>query len=492
MQQGNTEFDPGTFTFINQTEKLGWPPHDWDVPGLPKLWQYNLHYFDWLWGLSYDKAREAVIDWMARYPLIRGRVGWDSYPTSLRLSNWCGVFFDKFRDRTEQDTSFLNTIWRGIFIQVGWLARHPEIHLQGNHLFENGAALAFTGSCFSGDAAQKWLQGGLQILNSQIPEQILPDGMHFERSPMYHSRMIWLMRLLRDTGNGKLMNLVEKPYTVMQETLAMLLHPDGDIALLNDSAFNIYNTPRELVGSDRMIIGAWSLPDAGYYGYRGRDGSYVVCDAGNIGPDYIPGHAHADIFSFELSMNGHRVIVDSGLFDYERSRTRSYCRSTRAHNTVEIEGMDQSEMWGGFRVARRGYPHDVKWNGADDGFMLSGWHDGYTRLKGKPVHARRFQWSHGSGLVLHDTITTARDVMCRSYLHLHPECSCETSDNNAVLISFSAGRFKIRFDGPGALEVRQGSYYPEFSIAYDNTVLAYSWLAVTSGTTITCRIEPVS
>ncbi|MEA3365431.1 MAG: heparinase II/III family protein, partial [Candidatus Hydrogenedentes bacterium] len=191
----------GKFEFLNHEEYLGWPPSDWNVAGLPKLWQYNLHYFDWLWGLGYTDVREGVLGWIDRHPLGRARIGWDPYPLSLRLLNWCAVCFGKFRAETEADPEFIQKLWQSIYLQAEWLSRHLETHLLGNHLFENGAALAFAGSCFGGVAGERWLHRGLHILEREIPEQILPDGMHFELSCMYHVRITYLLRLLLDTGN---------------------------------------------------------------------------------------------------------------------------------------------------------------------------------------------------------------------------------------------------------------------------------------------------
>ncbi len=82
----------------------------------------------------------------------------------------------------------------------------------------------------------------------------------------------------------------------------------------------------------------------------------MVIDCGAIGPDYQPGHAHCDTLSYELAIDGRRVIVDSGVHDYEPTQHRAYARSTPAHNTVVIDGQEQSEMWGVFRVARRARP----------------------------------------------------------------------------------------------------------------------------------------
>ena len=465
----------GDFVFLNHEEHLGWPPSDWNASALPRLWQYNLHYFDWLWGLEFASVREGILHWISRHPLGRRQVGWEAYPISLRLINWCAVCFGQFRAQTQADPEFMRALWHSIYLQAEWLLRHLEAHLLGNHLFENGAALAFVGSCFGGAAGARWLEEGLRILDREIPEQILPDGMHFERSPMYHVRITYLLRLLQDTGNDALCALVAEPLVRMRKALACLCHPDGGIALLNDSAFGVYPESSALLEGDcSQANGAWALPDAGYYGWRGDDGAYIVCDAGPIGPDYIPGHAHGDIFSFELSLKGQRVIVDSGVYDYVAGPMREYCRSTRAHNTIEINGADQCEFWGAFRVGKRGRPREVEWDADSDGFRLSAWHDGYARLPGGPVHRRTIQWEATKRLVVCDQIRSRQPVHTVSRLHFHPSCEIERVDAHNVNVRFPAGQIQIVLEGDGELRMEDAHYCPEFGRREPNIALAYA------------------
>lgn len=474
----------GQFAFLNSKQDIGWPP-DWDRNDLSKLWLYNLHYFEYLWCLDYGKSKTLVLDWIDKYPLRRKQIGWEPYPTSLRLMNLCGIFFSKYRKQTEGDSVFLRKLWLSVYIQAEWLLKHLERHLMGNHLFENGVALAFVGSCFSGIAADKWLQTGTRILTKEIPEQVLNDGMHFELSPMYHCRIMCLLAMLAGTGHPQLADLTRKPLERMVAALRYLTHPDGQIALLNDSAFGIHKIPPELVsyvyespsdGNSGLInraAGAFALPEAGYYGYRDDSGTYIICDAAPIGPDYIPGHAHADIFSFEMSMKGHRVVIDSGVYDYEPSSMRSYCRSTNAHNTVEVEGHDQCQMWATFRVAKRGRPHDIKWIPKVDGFQLSGWHDGYKRLKGHPVHFREFNWSKSGELIIRDIITASCTQSIVSRLHLHPNCKIDQLKDNTTWVTYPAGRFKISFWGDGKSLAEDSYYCPEFGVKIPNKAVAF-------------------
>ena len=466
----------GTLTFLHSPVNVGFPPR-WNCPELPKLWQYNLHYFEWLWALDYEDARAVVLDWIRNHPLAKGAVGWEPYPLSLRVVNWCTVFWGRFRDRVERDEPFLKVLWTSLCRQAQWLMRHTETHLLGNHYLENAAALALAGSCFVGERAGEWLDKGLHILEDQIPEQILPDSMHFELSPMYHCRAIYVLATLMATGNDRLRAVVQGSLSRMVRTLDRICHPDGGIALLNDSALGIYNEPDALRSYARRLLGdgadgtisgtgAFALEHAGYYGWCDRGGTYIISDFGKGGPDHVPGHAHADMFSFELSLKGCRVVVDSGVCDYEVSSTRSYCRSTAAHNTVEIDGQDQSEMWGAFRVARRGYPRDLLWSPRENGFGLGAWHDGYRRLPGSPIHSRTMLWDAAGCLRIIDRVSARRSVHVVSRLHLHPDCSVATI--SATGIRVSRGDAVCTIESPTPPSIRESFYCPEFGLRQPN------------------------
>jgi uncharacterized heparinase superfamily protein len=215
------------------------------------------------------------------------------------------------------------------------------------------------------------------------------------------------------------------------------------------------------------------MPETGYFGAAGRGGDYLVCDAGPIGPDYQPGHAHGDLFSFELSFGGRRVVSDSGVHGYEDDPLRAWCRSTRAHNTVEIDGQSQCEFWSVFRVARRARPHDVRFEPRDGGFRLSAWHDGYQRLAGAPRHQRRFAWHPRGVLLVKDEITSGRSVTARSRLHLHPGCVVEDLAGLRARIRHPGGVFQICFAGAGELTVEASEHCPEFGSRQERTALCF-------------------
>ena len=458
----------GSLTFLNCSRLVGWPPQ-WSCPALPKLWQYNLHYFDFIWALDLAAAQCLAVDWIQQHRLAKGQVGWEPYPTSLRMMNWCTYFFGRHCERVEVDRAFCRQLWGSIFLQTEWLSRRVELHLLGNHLLENAAALAIVGSCFAGEAAGRWLAQGRRLLVHELNEQVLADGLHFERSPMYHCRVLHLLLLL-NAGIPEIAELVAELVRRACAALLSVCHPDGRIALLNDSAFGICHAPQTLADYSAEALGepkaeaengAFALGSAGYFGYRdGND--YVICDAGEIGPSYIPGHAHGDMFSFELSFDGCRVFTDSGVSDYEISETRRYCRSTAAHNTVEVAGQDQCEFWAAFRVGRRGRPRDLKWEAMPQGFRLKGWHDGYMRLPGQPRHERQFSWHRDGVLLVRDRVSSRVVVDVVARFHLHPDCRVAQLAGMSARIEHPGGYCTLTAAGNAALSVEESRYCPEF------------------------------
>ena len=473
----------GHFNFLDRTEALGWPP-GWHPRGAGRLWEYNLHYFEYLWALDFDAAKAVVRDWIAHHLLERRAAGWKPYPTSLRLLNWCAVFFARHAEQTAADQAFRNVLWRSVYLQAEWLLRHLETHRMGNHLLENAVALAFCGSCFDGDAAERWKRVGVNLLSEQLPEQVLADGCHFEQSPMYQLRVAYALTSLLNTGDAELAEQVREPLERMMSASLRLCHPDGRIALFGDSAFSIYNQPSDLRdwwirvsgrsrSDERADPEAFALRDSGYYGARHSNGHYLICDAGPMGPDAQMGHAHGDLFSFELSLRGHRVICDSGVHGYGGDPYRSYCRSTRAHNTIEVNGEDQCEFWATFRVARRARPREIRWEPTDSGFRLSGWHDGYERLPGKPRHYREFSWHERGVLIVVDRVSGARSVSVASRLHLHPDCKIVDLGSRTARIRAPGGDFYVAFAGRGRLQVEPSVYCPEFGVAIENQALVF-------------------
>ena len=159
----------------------------------------------------------------------------------------------------------------------------------------------------------------------------------------------------------------------------------------------------------------WSLPSSGYFRLDLEEAS-IIGDVGKIGPDYIPGHAHADTLSFEMSVYDRRLIVNSGISEYGDSVERLRQRGTAAHSTVIIDETNSSEVWGGFRVARRARPFGLQINEKEQFINCS--HDGYSIITGKPIHSRTWHYEERRLQVIDRINGGFNSVEAR--FHIHP------------------------------------------------------------------------
>lgn len=456
---------PVQFRFLNHVHTLP-DKGGWEERSLERLWLYNLHYFD---DLNAEDAgertkwhRDLINRWMVENGPGEG-TGWESYPTSLRIVNWI---------KWALTGNSLESEWlHSLAIQTRWLRRRLEWHLMGNHLLENAKALIFAGSYFKGLEADGWLKKGLQILDREIPEQVLEDGGHFELSPMYHSIILEdILDLVNvaQTWPGKFPNSIVRVWRStaekMLEWLAALTHPDGQIAFFNDAAFGIAGTPDSLrdyamrlsVDSPNHEQGTvCSLVSSGYVRISQGD-AVVLLDVASIGPDYLPGHAHADTLSFEFSLFGQRILVNSGTSLYEQGKERLRQRGTAAHNTVQIDRENSSEVWSSFRVARRAKPFDLVFDRIGDGWSLvTCSHDGYKRLAGQNIHRRQWKLQSKQLDVIDKIDGPFRAAVSRFYLH--PDVSVE-----GRCLHIPDGR-KIRFNSKGArIDIIESTWHPEF------------------------------
>ena len=419
---------PTRFRFLNDEHDLI-TGKDWVSSVLPKLWTYNLHYFDDLNATGAaergDWHRALIARWVAENPPGTG-TGWEPYPLSLRIVNWI---------KWALSGNSLGDARESLAVQVRFLTGRLERHLLGNHLFANAKALVFAGCFFEGDEASEWLHSGMAILEREIPEQILADGGHFERSTMYHALayedMLDLANLSATfpeafTPWASLMSAWPSLIGKMGSWLGVMCHPDGEIAFFNDAAIGIAPSPSELFAYAHRLghtASSWDgdfvwLEHSGYIRVQTGD-AVLLIDAAPVGPDYLPGHAHADTLSYELSLFGQRVVVNSGTSRYGLGQQREQERATAAHSTLEIDDQNSSEVWAGFRVAQRAYPFDVSVRREDGAIVVEAAHDGYRRLPGRAVHRRRWVL-HERSLEVIDRVDGGFSKAI-SRMHFHPD-----------------------------------------------------------------------
>jgi len=392
------------FRFLNITKKFD--TIDWNYSENGKLWTYNLTYFEFLSQENSEEFRYLIDDFIDNIEVIKD--GLEPFPISLRGLNWIKYLIQyEIKD---------NKINNSLYSQYHLLMSRVEYHLLGNHLLENAFSLLF-GAYYFQD--KKFYAKSKKILLKELDEQILKDGAHFELSPMYHQLMLYrvldCINLVKnnDWMNRELLGILTNKAEQMLGWIDIISYRDGSIPLLNDSANGIAPTTQELFAYAKKLeleIKDIELSESGYRKFI-NDNYEMIVDVGQIGPDYIPGHAHSDTFNFELYVHGKPFIVDTGLSTYENNAQRMSERSTMAHNTVQIENKEQSEVWGGFRVANRAKVLDLK----ESNNNIKATHDGYK--KEKIYHTRKWMCLDNM-IVIEDSINKKAETIAR--FHFHP------------------------------------------------------------------------
>ena len=449
-------------------------------PAFSPLWRYQVHGFKWLralWHAPEAGDRARILDWMHQWmdahPPGTGEA-WDGYPLSWRIVHWAAAcaWFQIDDPRVRESIAW----------QTSCLAANPEYDVCANHLLINGVALTLA-QALTGKQGQ-----GLELLRREVAEQVLADGGQYERSLMYHAEVLEACLAAHAALTAPPQWLGEA-IGRMAGFLEGVRHPDGDIPLFGDAVLGAGPPPGALIALARERCGGALSPEegslqafepSGFYVLTSKHGAMrMILKAGGPGPAYQLGHAHGDALSFELSAHGTRMLVDSGVHGYAGSPWREYVRSTRAHNTVSVDGRDQLECWDTFRVGRRYAMGPVRHGTQGEEAFVCAEHDGF-----RPFIHRRHVASlpdGGGGFLVGDEVLGPHRCRVESFLHIHPEAAVEETGEGWTVRRGEASLRILPF-GPASAGVahgeekpRQGWYCPAFGTAIPASVLILRW-----------------
>jgi hypothetical protein len=431
---------------------------NWNFNQFGKLWTYNLNYFDFLnqENIPKETGLQLIQDFIKNDALLKD--GKEPYPISLRGINWV-----KFLSTNQINDELINTT---LYFHFCILFKNLEYHLLGNHLLENAFSLLFGAYYFQDE---KLYNKSRDLLIYELNEQVLKDGAHFELSPMYHqiilSRLLDGIQLIKLNSEWKiddLLSFLETKASLMISWLCNITYKNGDIPMVNDATFNIApNSKKILTYAKHLGINSQDIPlsDSGYRKINSNNYELLI-DVGNVGPSYQPGHAHSDTFNFELMKRGIPIFVDTGISTYEKNVNRQEQRSTESHNTVKIGSKEQTQVWGGFRVAKRAkITHLI-----EKPNLIKASHDGY--LSNGYKHTRSFLWGE-KYLILSDEINRSTNNKAKAYFHLHSSLKKPLVDGNTIILESSG--VSIEFERASTIYVEEY----QLSAGFNKTNLAY-------------------
>jgi uncharacterized heparinase superfamily protein len=475
-----------------------------------KLWGYNLNYFDFLISIAiyinieqdikkWEKGNILIKNWIQTYDFKHSVISCP-YVVSLRLFNF--FYYILLTNQIKKsDLISSSKIIRYMYMDFLHLANNLELDIKGNHLIKNLKSLIILGYFFNNKNSVRIAQDSIRILLKQLDEQILEDGGHFERSTMYH--VIVTQDFLEISYFLKLLDIpvpdrFEAKLILMLDFLEVIIHPDGDIGLFNDSAFKIAAKASDILFAGAQLLGKapsiYARPgiisyllscttknfnnklcslkrnrfDARpYTGYCALSNAYgkMIFDCGDLAPDYLPAHAHNDMLSFEFSIKDRRYIVDTGVYEYEPGILRDKSRSTLSHNTVAVNGAEQSELWSSFRMARRGRIIRCDWKQGNEYNIVSASRSQYNSKI--TIHMRTILEHEDGFWIVLDNVRATGELPHYSHLHFHPELNPVVTQEDIIADQLFIKPFSI--DSSYDVNIFKSLYFPEFGLKQERT-----------------------
>ena len=463
----------------------------------------------------YDALAEQLDSWFIACPYGRGPNWSSALEAGIRLINWSiawqlvePVIDADFRDR------WLRSVYEHAHFVRHWFSAHSSAN---NHLLGEATGLFIAGLTWPHwPEMREWTAAAKSILEREALAQTAPDGVNREQavwyqqfvldmllvallagkangewfSPDYESRIEAMMDYLAslidvggnlpmfgDADDGYLMRLDQDPaHSPFRSALALgaLLFRRGDFKL---KAGALDDKARWLLGSGagaqydsleaettRLPL-RQSFPEGGYYilGAEFDTPQEIRCvvDAGALGYTSIAAHGHADALSFILSVGGREFFVDPGTYAYHTlERWRQYFRGTAAHNTVRVDGLDQSEQGGNFMWVRHARAGCGLWLSSGEKDTFEGWHDGYTRLADPVKHRRLVELDKGARrLLIEDSLEMAAAHEIELVFHCAEQCRV-TPISGGYAIERDGTALELTLPAGGAAEVYCGSLEP--------------------------------
>ena len=460
---------------------------------------------------------EQLESWLEQCPFGRG-MNWRSpLELAIRLINWVWAI-DLIRESGLVTGKFQDHLRHAAYLHLWEITRkYSRGSSANNHRIGEAAGVFIASSYFRElDDAGRWQRESRQILDEEIIAQTYADGGSREQAVGYHVFVFQFLLLsaivARKTGAdfpeaywSRLERMLEFLGTLSEGGASPPMIGDSDDGYVLDLGDSRELRALFCIGAvlfARADFKAWTggyaepacwllgrasraefdalppapagelltsggLPDSGYYllqcGHQGAvDRISVVFDCGELGFKSIAAHGHADALSFTLRAFGCDVFIDPGTYDYfSFPAWREYFRSTRAHNTVVVDGLDQSIILGPFLWGSAAEAQCVAWEPGIQGGRVVGHHNGYARLTDPVLHRRVVSLdAELRVLTIRDDIVAqgSHDVVV--YFHLAEDAVVSAEQPNRYRIDVGGGTVTLELDSHMTVETLRGSEDP--------------------------------
>lgn len=464
-----------------------------------------------------EAIKEQLLSWLDANPYGYG-MNWRSpMELAIRMINWVWAL-DLIRDSGIRVADFHDRVRYSAYLHLRDVTRKYSQGTSANNHLIGEAAGVFIACCYFSDLpdAARWKQQSFDILCQEILTQTTVEGCHRELALGYHYFVLqfflfaglagrqsgmefpstywkameqmfeFLSRLAEggkpplygDCDDGYVLDLGTTPHdsaSLFAVGAALFNRPDfktlaGDSLemlswLLGEKGLDAYN--RLDKDNNKIQLASHSFSEAGLYllqtGLReSEERISVLIDCGELGYKSIAAHGHADALSFTLRVGGHDVLVDPGTYDYFTfPEWRNYFRSTKAHNTVEIDGQDQSVMLGPFLWGKRAVARCLTWESSLYGGKFVGEHDGYTRLNDPVLHRRTIELNgENQTVTIIDEIEAKTTHNVQILFHCAPTCRVEENGPHSLNVSVANRTVRLIFEPNIKVHLLYGNKQP--------------------------------
>jgi hypothetical protein len=489
-----------------------------------------------------DALVEQLESWFLACPYALGPNWSSALEAGIRLVNW-SIAWQLIGGHAALEADFcarwLESVYRHAHFVRHWFSAHSSAN---NHLIGEAsglfvAALTWPHWPECGD----WAGTSQKILEREALRQVALDGVNREQAVCYQQFVLdmLVLALLAGRANGKPFSAqYESRIEAMSDFIASVMDASGNVPMIGDGddgalvrlAPHAASPFRCTLGVAALLFGRGDFKTkAGALGDKARwlfgedadkafgalapeanrlplrqafaDGGYyvlgcnfdtpreirAVVDAGALGYTSIAAHGHADALAFTLSVQGREFLIDPGTYAYHtQPEWRRYFRGTAAHNTLRIDGLDQSEQGGNFLWLRKARAACSQWLSSADADSFEGWHDGYMRLADPVKHRRRIALDKRERrLSVEDALemTASHDV--ELFFHCAEQCAVEPI-TGGFLISQDGVQVNLVLPPSGDSTVHKGEYAPPLgwvSRAFDRRQPTHTivWRARLSG-----------
>jgi hypothetical protein len=493
------------------------------VGDIKHVWELNRHLhlvrLAQAWTVTNDAAwlhalHAQLRSWLDQCPPLVGPNWTSSLELGIRLINWglvwqliggegSGLFAGEAGQRLRAD--WLDSIHAHCSAIARHLSRHSSAN---NHLIGELAGLYVGASiwpCWKASGA--WLEQARRELEHEAQAQFSRDGVNREQAFAYHvfsseflfvaglvgqacdhpfSRAYWtslqralrFLRSVRDVGGN-----VPMVGDADDGIVFRLDAPGGDRAdqllALGDAVLRrmqpthpgvrwlLHAVPGKRPDADpHESDTGWAFPDGGYllFGSHFGEADEIkgMVDCGPLGYLGIAAHGHADALALTLSVGGEECLVDPGTYSYwQEPKWRDYFRGTSAHNTVRIDGLDQSVSGGRFMWLKKARASIERMPQSPHEFDFRGAHDGYERLADPVRHMRSVRYDAASAtLTVRDEIAAKKHHQVELFWHFAPGLDVRL---NSAGLHVRGKRFALQMHAHGAdlkLELVRGNENP--------------------------------